>query len=438
MLNFEERIGPDLGVTYPTMSIPEWYRDAKLGVFIHWGIYSVPAWAELPSTGHGVEHAYRHHSYAEWYANTVRIPASLAAKRHLSRYGVGTSYEDLADHWQTPDFDADRLIGQLLASGARYVIPTTKHHDGFCLWDTATTAFNATRRGPRRDLIQELHDATRAAGARFGVYFSGAHDWHVADFPPIQSDRELFLSRRNDETFARYCHAQVTELIDRFRPDVLWNDIDWPDGGKGDQDYGVAALWRSYLTRVPAGVVNDRWGVPSHGFLTREYTQVDALLPEVWESTRGLGHSFGYNQAETADHWLTGTDLVQYLVDVVAKNGNVLINVGPRADGTVPEPQLAALHELGGWLGRNGQAIFGTRPWHRPADPGLRYTTDAARLYLHVLSPAAPAQLPPELRHLDSVTWLTGETTAVVADQIQAPTSLAQEPVAVAWVPLIG
>ncbi len=430
MLNFEERVGPNLGVAYPALSIPDWYRDAKLGVFIHWGIYSVPAWAELPAAGHGIEHAYRHHSYAEWYANTVRIPESQAAQRHQSRYGVGTSYEDLAD--------AERLIGQLVASGARYVIPTTKHHDGFCLWDTATTAFNATRRGPRRDLIQELHDATRAAGARFGVYFSGAHDWHVADFPPIQSDRELFLSRRNDETFSRYSHAQVSELIERFRPDVLWNDIDWPDGGKGDEDYGVAALWRRYLAEVPDGVVNDRWGVPAHGFLTREYTQVDELLPEAWESTRGLGHSFGYNQAETADDWLTGAELVRYLVDVTAKNGNVLINVGPRADGSVPEQQLAALTELGQWLNHNGAAIFGTRPWRRAADPGLRYTTDAEFLYLHVLSPAAAFELPPELRHLNSVGWLNGETSAVGNGQLQAPAALAQEPVAVAQVPLIG
>ncbi|WP_246099913.1 alpha-L-fucosidase [Tessaracoccus rhinocerotis] len=165
--------------------------------------------------------------------------------------------------------DTDVHLVVAPARGARYVFPTTKHHDGFCLWDTATTRFRTAHRGPKHDLIAEIHDAVRAAGARFGVYFSGALDWHVSDLPPIQSDRDLFTLRRNDAEFSRYSTAQLDELIERFQPEVLWNDIEWPDGGKGGEDYALAAVFREYLRQVPDGVVNDRWGVPAHGFLTR-------------------------------------------------------------------------------------------------------------------------------------------------------------------------
>ncbi|HEY9306298.1 MAG TPA: alpha-L-fucosidase [Microbacterium sp.] len=414
-MNFETRTGPDLGGAtpeYPDATVPEWYRDAKLGFFVHWGLYSVPAWAPAhPPGGVPVEDAYAHHQYAEWYANTVRIAGSPTWQRHQELYGTGTSYEDLADRWDAGRFDADDFVGALIDAGARYVVPTTKHHDGFCLWNTDTTTFNAVRRGPRRDLIAELHDATRRAGARFGVYFSGALDWHVSDFPPIESDTDLFRFRRADEWFSRYAAAQLDELVERFRPDVLWNDIEWPDGGKGSEDYAVAALLRRYLSAVPDGAVNDRWGVPRHGFLTREYTHVADSVPQPWESTRGLGYSFGYNQAEDASHSLSGAELIRLLADVVSKNGNLLINVGPRADGSIPELQARAMRELGAWLRRDGAAVYGTRPWVRAfEDTGVprAYTAVDGAVNVIALDPAAGVlELPVELADRRA-RWLGG------------------------------
>ena len=424
MLRFETRTGPDFGAAapvYPPRRIPDWYRDAKLGFFVHWGLYSVPAWATAHGPG-GVptEDAYAHHQYAEWYGNTVRIAGSPTWERHQRLFGVGASYEDLADLWRAESFDADGFVAELVGAGARYVIPTTKHHEGFCLWDTATTGFNAARRGPRRDLVRELHDATRAAGARFGVYYSGALDWHVSDFPPIESDTDLFRFRRNDEPFSRYAAAQLRELVERFSPDVLWNDIEWPDGGKGHDDYALAALLRGYVDAVPDGVVNDRWGVPFHGFLTREYMEIDGVQDEVFEATRGLGFSFGYNQDEDARHCLSGAGLIRLLVDVVSKNGNLLINVGPRADGSIPELQLAAMRELGAWLRVNGEAVYGTRPWVRAGDPGapalaspVAYTTTGGAVHAHALDPAVGAvRLPEELRGR-ACRWIgAGDATA--------------------------
>ncbi|SKC74516.1 alpha-L-fucosidase [Krasilnikoviella flava] len=431
MLNFEERTGPDLGAdapAYPDAVVPDWYRDAKLGFFVHWGVYSVPAWGTPHAEGSVPdEDAYAHHQYAEWYANTVRIDGSPTRRRHEERYGVGTSYEDLADLWDVTGFDADALVGDLVAAGGRYVVPTTKHHDGFCLWDTTTTPFNAARRGPGRDLIAEIARATRDAGARLGLYYSGALDWHTSEYPPIESSTDLFRLRRDDDVFARYAAAQLRELVDRFSPDVLWNDIDWPDAGKTTAPHGLAALLREYLEAVPDGVVNDRWGVPFHGFWTREYSHVPETLAHPWEATRGLGWSFGYNEAEGPEHTIGERELIHLLVDVVSKNGNLLLNVGPRADGSIPGLQRDRLAALGRWLGAHGDAIYGTRPWVRsgdvPSDPvtgrpdprrsPVAYTSRGDEVFVHVLEPGSGlVALAPELAGAADVTWLDDGASA--------------------------
>ena len=216
---------------------------------------------------------------------------------------------------------------------------------------------------------------------KLGFYYSGAHDWHVTDFPPLHSNDELFALRRNDPAFAAFAAAQLRELIERFSPDILWNDIDWPDAGKYDGPDSLQQLFRDYLAAVPGGMVNDRWGVPVHGVLTREYQDIDTVQDEVFESTRGLGLSFGYNADESAEHALDGTELIRLLVDVVSKNGNLLINVGPRADGSIPELQAAALEQLGEWMRGHGGALYGTRPWFHAAvetpPEGVRFTLGA-------------------------------------------------------------
>lgn len=444
MLNFEDRTGPVFDPTpvYPGQGVPEWYRDAKLGFFMHWGLYSVPAWAHRHSAGDvPTEDAYAYHQYAEWYANTVRIPHSPTRERHERNYGVGTSYEDLTDRWDASTFDAAGFVAEIADAGARYFIPTTKHHDGFCLWDSATTTFTAARRGPRRDLVRELAESTRAAGLKFGVYFSGALDWHVSDFPPIESDTELFRFRRNDESFARYAAAQLEELVEATSPDVLWNDIEWPDAGKSDADYALAALLGRYFRTNPDGVVNDRWGVPYHGFLTREYSHVPGIIDQPWEATRGLGFSFGYNQDEGPEQSLSGAALIRLLVDVVSKNGNLLINVGPRADGTVPELQRATMAQLGVWLCTNGGAVYGTRPWVRCGDtlPGspVAYTTRDGSVYLHALDPAAGSvTVPAELAGRE-LRWLADGSvrdTPGHDGRVEIPAGLRAQPVAVAEV----
>ncbi|MFF2509280.1 alpha-L-fucosidase [Streptomyces sp. NPDC058067] len=412
--------------------MPKWYADAKIGVFIHWGIYSVPAWGTPlePGAHTPVELEFVHHPYAEWYANTVRIPSSPTRRFHESTYGVGTSYEDLADRWTTERFDPDAWMSLFAECGARYVVPTAKHHDGFCLWDSATTPFTAARRGPRRDLMAELSGAARRRGLRFGVYYSGALDWHAGTFPPIRSLTDLFELRRNDRAFADYAHAQLTELIERFRPDYLWNDIDWPDSGKGRGEKDLAALFTHYLEHVPDGLVNDRWGVPCFTVPTREYVSEERRSERVWEACRGLGQSFGHNAVEDDRHLISGTELVHLLVDTVAKNGNLLLNVGPRADGSLPENQLERLHALRRWLAVNTEAIHGTRPWRRHAEPAghpVRYTTAGGTLFVTDLDPGAGGTpLPADITALAAgrpAAWLTpgGHAPATIDRDGRAP-----------------
>jgi alpha-L-fucosidase len=376
-------------------ALPAWFRDAKLGIFVHWGAYSVPAWAvPLGELGKvDPDEFFVSAPYAEWYANTIRIPGSPAARHHAQTYG-DAPYDAFLDQWRAQRFDPAEWADLFAGIGARYVVLTTKHHDGICLWDApGSGSRNTVHSGPRRDLVGELAGAARAAGLRFGTYYSGGLDWHWTDLPPITRQRHLSTHRPVDAGYAGYARGHLEDLIDRYAPDVLWNDIDWPDAGKDE----LPDVFRRYYREVPEGVVNDRWGVAWSDYLTSEYSEhpQNETTGRPWEHNRGIGYSFGYNQNETAEHYLSGPALVRHLVDVVVRGGNLLLNVGPRADGTIPDPQRRPLAELGAWLSGNGAAIFGTRPLEAPATPGCTgFTATGTDLYAH-LDGAGPAVVLP-------------------------------------------
>lgn len=369
---------------------PAWYEDAKLGIFIHWGIYSVPAFApptwalgDVPAD----ENWFTNNPYAEWYLNSLRIGRGPTYEYHLQKYGADFTYEDFVDLWKAERFDPAGWADLFRRSGARYVVPVTKHHDGFCLWDSRYTAYNAARRGPGRDLMDELCRAVRAGGMRFGVYYSGIIDWRFSA-DPMLSNEEVSHPYNVTGAYADYAYNQVMELIDRYKPSVLWNDIGWPEKGLCDLPY----LFAHYYNTVPEGVVNDRWSGVFCDFTTREYNAGEKNVHAKWECCRGLGLSFGYNQAEDERHLIAPNDLIALLIDTVAHNGNLLINVGPRADGVIPEAQRARLEYLGAWLQNNGEAIYGTRPWRQvaltaPGGEQVYYTANGQRVYALILNP---------------------------------------------------
>ncbi|MFC4561126.1 alpha-L-fucosidase [Nocardiopsis mangrovi] len=340
--------------------VPSWYRDAKFGIFVHWGAYSVPAWAEPIGELGTIDRPtwFRHNPYAEWYANTVRIDGAPAREHQRQAHG-GAPYDDFLDQWGAEEFDADAMVGLFARTGARYVVPTSKHHDGIALWDAPGTGTrNTVHRGPRRDLIAEFEQASRRAGLRFGVYYSGGLDWNFTDLPPITDD-DFHNRRPLGEDYNTFAYAHVRDLIDRYRPDVLWNDIEWPDSGKREGPEGLVELFDHYYATVPHGVVNDRWGLTHWDFRTSEYQQgTESENSSMWENTRGIGYSFGYNRVEDERHYLDGPGVIRHLVDVVSRGGNLLLNVGPDSAGRLPAQQKAALEAVAGWTGLNGGAVF--------------------------------------------------------------------------------
>ncbi len=423
-------------------AVPEWFEDAKFGIFVHWTMSSIPAFA--PQAGSLPEimrdhpnDPLKYNPYAEWYQNTSKFADSEVAKYHRERYGDApyeafrAPFEAALDAW-----DPEPLIDLIVASGARYVVYVTKHHDGFVLWPTEVT--NPYTRGwnSRRDVVGDLADAVRRRGLRFGVYYSGGLDW-TFNTAPIASLRDMFESVPRTAEYRQYVDAHFRELIDRYQPSVLWNDIAYPPGSE------LPALMADYYATVPDGVVNDRWsqpgeeGFPAPGhfdFRTPEYSQYSQIRSRKWEATRGIGHSYGYAANEPLANIISPAELIHSFVDGVAKNGNLLLNIGPRADGSVQPEHEVPLRAIGAWLAANGAAIYGTRPWTHAegtarqagTDLPVRFTTKGQQLFATVLGPLALGQVTLDGLEDRPASGLrlvaTGETVAaeVVSGQLSA------------------
>lgn len=404
--------------------LPDWYRDAKFGIFIHWTIASVPAYAP---TGLGdisqvfakksQRDAYAHQPYSEWYQNSLRIPGSPVAQYHAKTYGKDYPYERFAETFneQSRAWDPQAWADLFRQAGARYVVLVTKHHDGFLLWNSRTPNPYLPGYHTTRDVTGELTQAVRAAGLKMGLYYSSALDWTFTK-SAIHDFADLLSSGPTSRAYQQYVEAHWKELIDRYQPWLLWSDIAYPPYAS------LPWLFSYFYNHNPQGVVNDRWfqlprrylnplgrlvlkrfakqimqsggttlpEVPHCDYRTAEYQDLDSQMPYQWESVRGIGNSFAYNQFETDADYLKAPALIRLLADVVSKNGNLLLNVGPRADGSIPAPQAEAILGLGRWLAANGQAIYNTRPWRRafdrtPDGAHICYTQSAGYLYLILL-----------------------------------------------------
>ena len=326
---------------------PQWFSDAKLGIFVHWGLYSVPAYA-------GKE------GYSEWLYKGLmnREPGRM---KMMSLYAdtslpVREMYGQLADHWHAELWQPQEWAKMFKDAGARYVMLVTKHHDGYSLFaDPFSPQWNSTVSGPRRDIVAELTKAVRQAGLRMCFYYSlpewsnPLHRWTVDP----------------DSTLERYVSGhmipQFRFLVDRFRPDAIFADGDW--------DFTAEQLHSADLIRWYYGmvgddaIVNDRWGKGTqHGFRTPEYSAGIADLDRPWAECRGIGRSFGLNRNEDLDNYMTDRELIQHFCELVAHGGGLTLNVGPAADGTIPMIQQERLRSLGQWLKVNGEAIYGTWP----------------------------------------------------------------------------
>lgn len=338
---------------------PSWFLDAKLGIFIHWGVYSVPAFA-YPD------------SYSEWYWHSLAAPlegrderqirnATATREFHKRVYGDNFAYPQFAPRFRAELFDPAEWADLFRRAGARYVVLTSKHHDGFALWPSREASrtwgrpWNSAEVGPNRDLLGDLGESVRSAGLRMGFYYS-LYEW----FNP------LWLSDR-DRYIREHMIPQFKDVVSKYRPALIFSDGEWDLEHQRWQSTELLAWLFNEAPSRSEVVINDRWGKGIRhqhgGYYTTEYGAGMADGSHPWEENRGIGHSFGYNRNEPIDNYMTGKQLVWVLADLVSRGGNLLLDVGPTADGRIPLLQQARLLELGEWLSVNGEAIYGTRPW---------------------------------------------------------------------------
>jgi alpha-L-fucosidase len=341
-------------------TVPSWYQDGKFGIFIHWGVYSVPAFGN------------------EWYPRNMYLQDRAEFQHHVATYGPQTQfgYKDFIPLFTAERFDPDRWAGLFRKAGAQFVVPVAEHHDGFAMYDSAYSDWTAARMGPRRDLIGELAAAVRRQWLVFGLSSHRAEHWwfysggmtfdsDVQDprfaglYGPAQPQtlppNEEFL----DDWLVRTC-----ELVDKYQPQLIW--FDW---------WIEQPIFRPYLQRFAAYYYNrgaewNRGVAINHkhqAFLEGtavfdvERGRLADIRPLFWQTDTSVSkNSWGY--VENQDY-KTVDSLVDDLVDIVSKNGALLLNIGPRPDGTIPEPEEEILLGIGRWLAVNGEAIYGTRPW---------------------------------------------------------------------------
>jgi alpha-L-fucosidase len=375
--------------------LPQWYADAKLGIFVHWGLYSVPGWAEVnrPKVVPHEDEA-KWNAYAEWYYNTMRIAGSPTQAYHREHYGANFNYYDFAPIFdrETKKWDPGVMAAAFRDAGARYVVLTSKHHEGFTLWPSKVVNPNQQHLQAQRDIVGELTEAVQHDGMKMGLYYSGGYDW-TFNRGPIIGGNDWETVKPESIAYGQYAFDQIEELIAKYHPAVLWDDIDWPKTGKPLQ------VMADYYNALPDGVVDDRFGVKHSDFQSPEYEKRSQISKVKWEECRGLGRSFGYNRAEGEKETIAPDELIYLLADIVSKNGNLLLDVGPEADGTIPPIQMDRLKSLGAWLHQNGDAIYGTEPWSRAEgetdqNVPVRFTQKGGHLYATLMgSPKSGAIL---------------------------------------------
>lgn len=385
---------------------PEWYRDGKFGIFIHWGVYAVPAYGN------------------EWYPRNMYVEGSDAFAHHVATYGSQESfgYKDFIEDFTADRFDATAWARLFRRAGAQFVVPVAEHHDGFAMYECSFSRWNAALMGPKRDVIKELADAVRDQSMVFGLSSHRAEHWWFFNggtrFPSDVLEPETLdlygPANRQElqptEPFLEDWLVRTAELVDRYHPQLVWFDwwIEQPAFAPYLKQF--AAYYYNRGEEWGRGVsINHKYEAFPEGtaVFDVERGQLSGIRADFWQTDTSVSkNSWSY----VVDQEYKGAnDLIADLVDIVSKNGALLLNIGPKADGTIPEPEITLLETIGDWLSVNGEAIYGTRPWLIPGEgptpvaegaftdtdrppytpEDIRFTTARGDLYATVLGEGA-------------------------------------------------
>jgi alpha-L-fucosidase len=363
---------------------PDWFRDAKFGIFLHWGVYSVPAFAN------------------EWYSRNMYVPGNPAFQHQVATYGPQTKfgYKDFIPMFRAEHFDPTAWVDLFARAGAHYIVPVAEHCDGFAMYASDMTPWNAAAMGPHRDVVGEIATAARARGLRFGVSSHTAEHWwwygegrsfpsDVRDETPLTAQlygpaapmnrpdangkiddskepdpSHLERWQPPDQAWLDNWLARSTELVDKYHPDFFYFDwwIGQPAYKPGLQQFAAYYYDRSAERNQQPVLTYKQESMPANAAtldIERGKLDTERLLP--WQTDTSISiHSWGYVEH---DEYRSAKSLIHQLLDTVAKNGNLLLNVGPKSDGTIPDEARAVLVQMGDWLKPNGEAVFGSRPF---------------------------------------------------------------------------
>ena len=354
----------------PTAGDTSWFVHDRFGLFIHWGIYSA---------------AGRH----EWVKSRERINDQ--------------DYQKYFDHFDPDLYDPSVWAREAKNAGMKYFVVTSKHHDGFCLWDSKLTDYKAPNTPAKRDLLKPMVEAFRAEGLKAGFYHS-VIDWHHPEFPidrhhPMRENEEYYETQKHRDVrkYARYLHGQTRELLTQFgKLDIIWFDFSYPGrgpglaSGKGREDWQSEKLVKMVRELQPHIVLNDRLDLPESAdvrtpeqYQPTGWLQVDGK-PVVWEACQTLNISWGYDR--DALHWKSADMLVRLLIDTVSKGGNLLLNVGPTGRGEFELKAIERLRAIGEWMRLHSRSIYGCTASDFTPPPDCRYTQNGNRLYLHIFA----------------------------------------------------
>ena len=359
----EQSAGPDSQVNETPAQQDarmQWWRDAKFGMFIHWGVYAVPGGEWEGRTNH-----------AEWIRETARIPIDI--------------YAGFLPQFNPVKYNAEQWVLAAKGAGMKYIVITSKHHDGFCLWPSKLTDYDIESTPFKRDILGELKQACDKHGVKLGFYYS-IMDWHHPNYPPRGWEKDRPREQVDMDKYVAYMKGQLKELIENYEPVVLWFDGEW-DAWSRERGADLYAYVRSLKPDI---IINNRVGKRTRDlgdFGTPEQEIPARGMPGWdWETCMTMNNCWGWNKNDRG--WKSSEDLVRKLIDIASKGGNFLLNVGPKPDGTLPDPALERLGEIGRWMAVNGEVIHGTRA--NPVGPvrwgriTCKSDSDRTRLYLHV------------------------------------------------------